>query len=229
MIDIHTHVLPCMDDGSCSVTESIEMLRCIGREGITVVVATPHFYANRETIKEFLHRRNESARKLWMELNSRNEEALPQLLLGAEVAYYSGIGRSDELECLVIEGTKILLLELPFCKWDSEIIREIEEIQNKGRVQVMIAHIERYWEIGSNRRFMKQLLDMDVLIQVGLEGLIDWKLSHRIIKWGRQGYIDALGSDAHNMKERPPQWRRCIPIIEKYKMTLSIEALIKKY
>jgi len=64
MIDFHSHVLPKLDDGSRSTKESVEMMRRAVSQGITAMVATPHFYADRETPKEFLKRREESWKRL---------------------------------------------------------------------------------------------------------------------------------------------------------------------
>ena len=55
--DFHTHVLPGMDDGSASLSESIAMLREAFQQGITHVVATPHFYPQKDSPEEFLRRR----------------------------------------------------------------------------------------------------------------------------------------------------------------------------
>ena len=56
-IDFHTHILPGIDDGSASVEESIELLKAEAAQGITKVVATPHFYANYDSPERFLERR----------------------------------------------------------------------------------------------------------------------------------------------------------------------------
>ena len=53
MIDWHNHLLPNMDDGSRSVEESLAMLRAQAAQGVTTVMATPHFYANDESVASF--------------------------------------------------------------------------------------------------------------------------------------------------------------------------------
>ena len=50
MIDFHTHILPLMDDGSKSIEESIKMLKMLSAQGVKRIVATPHFYANDESV-----------------------------------------------------------------------------------------------------------------------------------------------------------------------------------
>ena len=57
MIDWHSHILPGMDDGSRNVTESIALLNMQTSQGIRTVIATPHFYANDESVETFLERR----------------------------------------------------------------------------------------------------------------------------------------------------------------------------
>ena len=59
-VDFHSHILPSIDDGSRSVEESIGMLRAMAKQGITHVVATPHFYPQHDTPERFLKRRAEA-------------------------------------------------------------------------------------------------------------------------------------------------------------------------
>ena len=104
MIDFHSHFLPNMDDGSRSLEESCAMLRESARQGVTVMVATPHFYPARETPEAFLRRRSEAFERI------EADDGFPKILLGAEVAYFHGISRCDCLDRLSTEGTKLLLL-----------------------------------------------------------------------------------------------------------------------
>ena len=64
MIDWHSHVLPALDDGSHSIAQSLEMLTMLKEQGVDTVIATPHFYANDESVEKFLERRERSARAL---------------------------------------------------------------------------------------------------------------------------------------------------------------------
>ena len=115
MIDFHSHVLPKLDDGSRSTKESIDMMRRAVSQGITAMVATPHFYADRETPKEFLKRREES----WKRLREacEEEDGLLSLYSGAEVRMFPGVAGMEELPELAIKGTSYILLEMPFEVW----------------------------------------------------------------------------------------------------------------
>ena len=89
MIDLHSHILPGMDDGSQSPEETAALLGMLQKQGVTTLAATPHFYA-RETPESFLQRREEAAAHLPCTES-------PAILLGAEVAYFAGMGSSEAL------------------------------------------------------------------------------------------------------------------------------------
>ncbi|MBR6529107.1 MAG: capsular polysaccharide biosynthesis protein, partial [Firmicutes bacterium] len=91
IIDFHSHLLPCVDHGSQSIEESIEMLRIMKSQGIDAVVATPHFYADEEFPEEFLKRRKVGAENLMKAIEGLAGEDFPHIYLGAEVAYYRGM------------------------------------------------------------------------------------------------------------------------------------------
>lgn len=227
MIDVHTHILPNLDDGSKGAGESVAMLRSIRREGVDAVVATPHFYAKNESIEQFLIRREKSMAQLQERIWYYPNTKIPKVLLGAEVYYFVGISKAENLEQLTIEGTNILLLEMPFTTWNSEILREIEEIQRHRKLRVMIAHIERYLSIYGNRNYIEELLESDVLIQISTSALISWKTRRKMIQLIRLKYIHALGSDAHNMSSRKPDWDKTMPILRRAKIQMWIDKEIE--
>ena len=72
MIDFHSHFLPGMDDGSRSVSESINMLKALEKQNIDIVVATPHFYLDMNSVSSFLKRREEFHEKLSRVIKTEN-------------------------------------------------------------------------------------------------------------------------------------------------------------
>lgn len=199
MIDIHSHVLPHMDDGSRSVEESLALLRLSAAQGIACVAATPHFYAEDNSPAEFLKRRAASA----TELKAQWEPGLPRLLLGAEVCCFEGMSRVSELDALRMEGTELLLLEMPFRPWTDRLVREVLAIQARSGVTVVLAHVERYlpgqadaWDI---------LTDAGVLTQCNASFFLRWQTRRKAVRLLNQGRIHFLGSDCHNMAIRPPR------------------------
>ena len=113
MIDWHSHILPGVDDGSRDPDESLELLKMLKAQEIGTVIATPHIHANIESPDQFCERRKAA----YEELSGAIPEGMPKIRLGAEVRYYPGIEKMSDLKKLRIEGTKLLLLEMPMSKW----------------------------------------------------------------------------------------------------------------
>ena len=208
MIDFHTHVLPGVDDGSKDVDESLLMLKTMAEQGIKTVVATPHFYANNESVEEFIKRRNEA-----YELIVGKESKAPNIKLGAEVKYYNGISRLENLKKLRIEGTKFLLLEMPFQRWTESAIKEIINIANKGMITVVLAHVERYLSFQSGAT-IRRLFENGVLFQVNASFFRKGLFSFKAFKMLKNEQIHYIGSDCHNMKDRSPNASNAFTIIK---------------
>jgi len=207
MTDIHCHVLPQMDDGSRDADESLAMLEALAVQGVGCVAATPHFYAGENSPEEFLNRRNAAMAKLaqvW-------RPGLPVLKSGAEVCYFEGISRCQGLDALKIQGTQLLLLEMPFCRWNQRMLQEVWELQTSG-VSVLLAHIERYlhWQ---DEQTWETLADRGVLNQCNASFFLHWRTRHKAIRMLREGKIHLLGSDSHNMDDRPPQIGEALAVL----------------
>ena len=200
MIDFHSHILPGIDDGSASVDESLRLLGISAEQGIELVCATPHFYPTNEDPESFLRHRA----RAWDKLSEKLDESSPKVLLGAEVYYFGGISRNDMITDLRIGDTGILLLEMPFNKWTDAMVREIVELNARRGVRVMLAHIERYIKY-QERGVFEYLLDNRVIMQSNADFFIDWKTKHKALRMLKQGRIDVIGSDAHNLTERRPK------------------------
>lgn len=199
MIDIHSHVLPGIDDGSKNVEESLAMLRSSARQGIGCVAATPHFYPMENSPERFLERREAAAERL----RAAWEPGLPKLLLGAEVYYFTGISQAKELDALCLGGT-LLLLEMPFCPWTERMAAETIALREQRGLNVVLAHIERYFRWQS-KWLWAELLDRGLLMQCNADFFLDWRTKRKARKMLSEGGIHLLGSDAHNMTSRPPR------------------------
>ena len=209
MIDFHTHILPGIDDGSRDIDMTEKMLRMEQSMGVSHIYATPHFYAHRRSIEYFLERRNRALEKT-KELLAE-ELGLPQITAGAEVYYFSGIGRAKQLEELCIEGTNILLLELPFAQWHSDIAKDVSELMDRRGLHIVLAHLERYEHFQKSRHVWDRLLEMPLTIQLNCEDIIDagsifrrnpmHKTSMELLS--RHDEV-IIGSDCHNLTDRKP-------------------------
>lgn len=210
MIDFHSHILPGIDDGSRSVEESIALLTQMREQGITTVVATPHFYADEQSVETFLQRRAAAYDCLSVEYT----DAIPHILLGAEVLYYNGISRLEGLEKLCVENTRVLLLELPFTRWSSTVVHEVLEIVNTMNIIVVLAHIERYQRYQRSGVF-DELYRNGIIMQVNASYFADRSTRRRALRQLRDGQIHLLGSDSHGIQNRPPRMHEAVEWIGK--------------
>ncbi len=210
MIDWHSHILPGMDDGSRDVAESISMINMHVSQGISTVIATPHFYANDETVTVFLERRNNALKLLRSEL----PEGSPEILLGAEVRYYQGISRMTDLKSLRIEGSKLLLLEMPMSRWTEYMVKELVEMSGRTDIRIVLAHIERYLNL-QKQDVWERILEGGILFQVNASFFTSFSSKRKAISFLKEGNIHFVGSDCHNMISRPPQIGKAFEAIQK--------------
>lgn len=210
VIDWHSHILPGIDDGSSDVDESIELLKALAEQGVDMVIATPHFSADKESVFEFIQRRKTAYDKL-----AKNAYGgMSEILLGAEVEYYSGISRLEGLENLCVENTDVLLLEMPFSSWKEATVNELIGIAATKNITLVLAHIERMIKFQS-RTTINRLLQSGVLMQVNASFFAEFRTRRKALSLLKSGNIQLLGSDCHNISSRPPNLGKAFEIIKK--------------
>lgn len=200
IIDFHSHILPGIDDGSDSCATTEELLQRSAQAGVDVMVATPHFYGYRQELESFLARRQkakEAAGSIW-------KPELPKILVGAEVAFFSGIEDMDGLEKLCIEGTNVLLVEMPFAPWTGYEVDILTSLTLDRNFQVIIAHFERYQGFQKDRSLLERLEQLQLYIQINAGTLLSWRRRGPWVKAFLDGSAHLLGSDCHNLTTRPP-------------------------
>lgn len=208
MVDFHSHILPNIDDGSQSLAESLELLERSAAQGVTAIAATPHFYAGQDNPEQFLSRRQEAAQRLkevW-------RPHFPELRLGAEVYYYPGIRLTDDLYKMRLEGTNLLMVEMPFSDWSGRMVDEILDLNED--VQVVLAHAERYLRY-AKKPVWAELLDNGILMQTNASFFLHWTEKRKAMKFLKNGYIQFLGSDCHNLTTRPPKLGEALEAISR--------------
>ena len=206
MTDLHTHILPGMDDGAKSVEMSLEMLRMERDQGVDTVVLTPHFYRDRERPEWFLARRRKAAETLLEALMALPEEerrTLPRLELGAEVAWVPNLPDIAELPRLCMGRSQNLLLELPFTPWNDQMFRQIYELMSRTGITPVIAHVERYLKCQKSEH-LAELMSLGVPVQVSAEPLLHPLRQGKVLKLLREKKAQFIASDCHNITSRPP-------------------------
>lgn len=135
-------------------------------------------------------------------LDRVDEAPRPSILLGAEVLICEGLENMDGLRELCLEGTNVLLLEMPFINgtnWTNKLYNTAEEILNMG-IQPVLAHVDRY-----PAKAIEPLLKKGLLAQVNADGLCRMFKRRQLIEWINNGSVVALGSDLH--EARPDGYR----------------------
>ena len=228
MTDLHTHILPGMDDGARDVSESISMLRMLYAQGVDTVALTPHFYRHKETPEHFLKRRRKAMAALKDALGKLPEEEqrhIPQLLIGAEVALAPNMVEWEELPQLCIGQTRNLLLELPFTPWNGQMMNDIYNLIGHGGITPVIAHLERYFKY-QRREMIAEVLNMGVPVQITGDALTGWFDRRRILSMMHRRGDWLIASDSHRMDFRPPVMGQAFEILEKRLDAQQVNAML---
>lgn len=209
--DFHSHILPGIDDGSANLKESISMLQMAAEQGISRIVATPHFYAQHDNPSRFLKRRAEALEilqaELWRYAN------LPQVRVGAEVYYFRGISESDAIGDLMIGQGKYLLVEMPHAPWNEDMYRELEALYVRRGITPIIAHIDRYIMPLRTFGIPGRLAELPVLVQANGEFFTSRATGRMAMRMLREEQIHLLGSDCHNLTSRKPNLGEALELI----------------
>lgn len=201
LIDIHTHIIPFVDDGSKSIEESLQMIKKMVEDGVTDVIATPHFQsvATKSTLEEQYER--------FVELNNKViEESLNiKLHFGHEVRFISHL--RPVYKNLTLANSKYLLIEFSYV--NNPIIDEVIFNLKALDLKPIIAHVERYRYL--NEDDIEYLRRIGAFIQVNAETIYkpdnrkEKKFINNLLK---KELIDFIASDVHNNNGRSSNLRK---------------------
>ena len=195
LFDFHAHILPGADHGSGSSGTSARQIQLYKKHGINKVVATPHFYPQRDSVEEFLQRRDDSCERLRAVLDGDDFFVYQ----GAEVLVCPGIDRMDSIERLCIKGTNTILLEMPFTSWSDGCVDAVRNIARSG-LQVVMAHINRYSE-RNVEKLCDACYDLDLMYQLNSEIVGGFFAKRKIDRLTDALSVAAIGSDLHGTSE----------------------------
>lgn len=194
MTDFHIHLLPCMDDGAQSVSESFAMLEMLAEQGVAYAVCTPHYYGENERAEHFLARRAES----YAQISGHAAKVGVRLALGAEIAMWHGMS-AEVTDQLCLGDSNLLLCELPvsYAPW---VIDEIEELGALGFCPV-IAHLDRVQALYTKEQLMAVLECHGTVYQFNAASLTKPRV-RQLLRAGQTAVV--LGSDGHGAQYRAP-------------------------
>lgn len=218
MIDLHTHILPGMDDGPTHWKESLSMLAMLRDQGVTTVALTPHYYAPQESVESFVRRREASHQLI-------AGEGM-ELLLGSETYLSDTLFRNDTLYDLCIGDTNYLLLELPYAsRWEPAVFERVEQLIHTFHVKPILAHPERFeaTQNANREKIFAKLTDLGCLLQFNIDSVVSPYSQKTTLELIQAGWGDVIGSDCHNTRSRPPQHHKFREIITKHIGDYQIE------
>lgn len=204
MIDIHSHIIPGVDDGARNMDETLAMARLAVAEGTTVLFATPHVMDQQEL------RAITALRAQVQDVQAALAEAeIPlQVEPGCEISPMDGMPEAYKNGVPLTMGThgKYLLLDTPLTVYPVSLAQMVFSLQLHG-LKVILAHPERALPIQQNPQLLEELVLRGVLLQINASSLLHGKGDpHRetALILLRQQWVHFMASDAHSPTQRRP-------------------------
>ena len=208
MVDIHSHLLPNVDDGSDSLELSKTLLKEAIEEGVTDVLITPHYMPR----GEYKVKKKELT-KLFSDFKSACSDLDINLYLGNELYIDSAL---DELiennEVCTMNDSDYVLIEFPFTEYIEDYDEYLYNISLSKKI--IIAHLERYEYVQNDHEFVLRWLDEGYYLQANQTFIYNKDEKKVIFDLIEKGRLHFIASDAHN-KYRCFQSRNCYELIEK--------------
>ena len=201
MVDIHCHILPGVDDGAPTVDVALEMLAVGIEQGIAATILTPHIKSDDLEDRDELHQRT------FTELEQAVEAAGLdcRIYLGAEVAFRFGLADVARWPSVRLAGQSYVLVDLPSGLLSPGLEQGFFELRTSG-MKAILAHPERHRELSQSPEKVDRLRQQDLLLQVdagSITGRFGKRSQAAAETWIRQGWVEFVGSDGHDLRKRP--------------------------
>lgn len=213
-LDVHSHILPGVDDGSRDMDMTMQMIHQAYDEGIRYMMATPHYYpGHRNAGKEHIL-------TAFDEVKQETARQLPDmtLMLGNEIYYKEeAVELLQEKEIFTLNNSRYILVEFNVGLDYKKIHQAVKRFTMKGYYPI-IAHVERYASLYKKPELIEELIRTGAYIQVNAEtflgGMFDGYKKY-CMKLMSQGMVHFLGSDAHNTDSRRPIMAQAVKVLQK--------------
>lgn len=197
-MDLHSHVLPGLDDGAENLAASVEMCREAAAAGIVVLAATPHVRRDYPTTAAAMSAALEAVVAATAEVGIR-------LVPGAELGLEQLDRPLEELRRYGLAGNPdVLLVETPYAGWPLDLRSRLAKLHAAGIVPIL-AHPERNAEVQADTARVADLVADGALVQVtaaSIDGRLGRRARRTALQLVRSGLAHLIASDAHSPSVR---------------------------
>ena len=204
MIDLHSHILPGIDDGADNMIQSFELVKRYLAAGFRQVVATPHWVpgtswmTTSDDIKE---------RVAMLNQRIKDEHMMLEVFPGMEVAFDNELpGLLEKKAILPLADKTYVLLELPFQRLPEKWRQVMQSLLNSG-CQILLAHPERCVQLINNLSLFDELIEAGIYMQVNYDSFLEYygpEVYETAVYLASKGYIHCLATDSHDLRYRHP-------------------------
>ncbi len=213
MIDMHSHILPNIDDGARNIEETFQLIKEAEKAGFEAIVSTSHYM-------EGYYETDLPEREVWIEAihqKLQERDSKIQLYLGNEI-YLSDniISLLEEEKASTINDTSYVLFEMPLNVEPFNLYNMIYEMM-QSRIVPILAHPERYTFVQEDPELIYDLIEKGVLMQANYASIIGYygKKAQMIVKkLLENNMIHFLGSDVHRAKTIYPKMSEILEQLE---------------
>lgn len=203
MIDLHSHIIPNVDDGSASIKETLQILYYMEIKGVKTAAATPHYpLYNTSNFKEKIKAKVENIRK-----EAKKNNLNLNIVLGAEIMYTERLPKlyyEDKL--LTLNNTDYILLEFRMGEEPRKLAEVVHDLKSMG-LKIIIAHPERYFYVQKDHTILyKWIEDYNLKLMLNsssLNGSHGSQAEKTAVKMLEQGLCHLMASDTHGRDNRP--------------------------
>ncbi|MDR0293601.1 MAG: hypothetical protein LBH95_05550 [Oscillospiraceae bacterium] len=208
MVDLHSHILPGLDDGPEDAGESLSMVLAELNDGVQTIVLTPHFRTDIADPDSFLRHRRKAYELLCGDLPALGVK----LLTGAEAAFSPAL-LEMEIGLFCIEGTNNILIELPPDHYPPLTRKVFYELRTRG-ITPVIAHVERYPYFLRDPGQLALLIRGGAYAQINAGSLLcGGHTARTALHMLKSNLAHAVATDTHSMKDRPPMLGRAMKLV----------------
>lgn len=213
-IDIHSHILPGIDDGARDEKQSLAMLKMAAADGITDIIATPHFH----------YRRGHATPAQIQDAAKKMQQVIDDTGLNIHIYTGNELYYTHELLETVKAGDALTMADSDYVLLEFSPETERRKIQNAVYQFVsegyypIIAHMERYQAFQKHPDFAVEISEMGAYYQLNagsLLGAAGWSTKRFSKNMLKSGMIQFLATDAHDLEKRPPEFDKAAAWIEK--------------